>query len=266
MRTRALLTLLLVLVLALAACGDDDKKDEDQKPTSTAAPAATPLPEAEGTEPVETGGDYSVFTPGIMDPVGGVSLQRYSQGETDDTIYFFAEVRNDSPDPLRLMELTIYMLDAQGYRFNGSTPSSLLAEDIPAGQVVYLGTTFQKTPDYADMQVWVTGSPVAEASAYKGYYNLPATIDYQGPGSDGIPYTVRGTVQNNTDRELLLIVINLGLIGPDDNLVGVANTQTMTGTIAPGASAPFEVMFPFLAAESTQITDVKVVAAGYSTP
>ncbi len=97
---------------------------------------------------------------------------------------------------------------------------------------------------------------------------LPVTVDSHGVG-DGVPYVARGTAQNTSGKDLMFPVIDIVLIGPDDNLVGLGHglvTDGLTDNVwAAGGTVTFEASFAFIAAAPEQITGVVATAAGYAT-
>ena len=91
----------------------------------------------------------------------------------------------------------------------------------------------------------------------------------QSIGENGL-YTVSGTAQNTTQDDLYFPVIDVALIGPDDDLVGLAHAVLFTGRddgVWPaGAEAPFEAQFSFLSVGPELVSEVRISAVGYLVP
>jgi hypothetical protein len=255
--------LALVMALVMTACnGDKDKKDGEETPPD-ATEAAQVEPDVESTE--EASGAYELvpLEPGLH-VQNGLTLVAQAQGQQGGTAYFFGEVRNDTEQTLSWLDTVIYQLDADGFELGIVNGNSLLTA-IPPGKTVYVGTSYDAPEGYADAQIWVRYE--ADPTTLAAFYDLPVTVDYSGPG-DNLPYTVRGTAQNTTGRDLSVSVIDVVLIGPDDNLVGFTRGVLSTsgpGQVWPaGETASFEALFGFVAVDATQVKEARVAAAGYA--
>ena len=197
----------------------------------------------------------------------GLTVVRRSEGVRDDTGYFYAEVRNDTEEYLEYVDTILYLLDAENYPLSEVDGNSLLT-DIPPGQTFYVGTSFSAPEGFADSKRWIWYSTTEEPTL-EGYFDLPATVETQNIVEGGY-YAVRGTTENTSGVTLAFPVINVILIGPDDNLVGmdyaVVRLDAPDGTWAPGEQAAFEVIVGFVAVEPELVTDVIVMASGYAVP
>ncbi|MBN1200642.1 MAG: hypothetical protein JXJ20_02180 [Anaerolineae bacterium] len=268
MRKWMLLAILLALVLALAACGGDgdDDKDSDGGPPETENETVPVAPDTDATEEASSAAVLSVaYDPG-PDMQTGLTLLTYSVYPGDETTHFFAEVRNDTGHALNRALAHLYALDQDGYPLGPLMDASSLLNDIPAGQAFYVASEFATPELFADVFFRVeyeTGEP----GPLRGFYGLPVTVEYQGPG-ETMPYVVRGSAENNTGQDLMLPVIDVALTGPDDELVGlshgVVDTGTADGTWSAGQAAVFEAPFTFVAVEPDRVQEVKIAAAGYA--
>lgn len=258
MRTWALVAIALVLLLALAAC---DGGDSDDTPPDGATVTPIPTPTAQADD----GQDFTIYEPGFH-PQAGLIVEPF-QGAQDGTGYFYARVRNDTAVPLDQVELTISLLDDSGYLQDRIYTRSLLGDDIPADFEFTIGSTFPLPEGFAGTDIWIRYEPATDAATTsQGFYDLPVTVAEQYPG-DGEPYVyeVRGTVENNTGRELFTVPIDVVLIGPDEDIVGFEHGLTEPGLIlADGDSADFEARFRFVAVDPALISEVRVFAAGYA--
>lgn len=256
MRWRAGLAWLLVLLVGLAACGGDDDKED----------TPTPTPALDGTQEADPGIELSALQPGLQ-VRDGLTLITHSRGTREGIVYFYAELRNDSDQYVSQIESFVYPLDADGFQLGTVEVNSLLT-DIPPGTTILIGRDFPAPQGFADAQYWVWYEPTEEPQI-EGFFNLPTTVDFKGQ-VEGVPYLVRGTATNNTGQNLLFPVIDVALIGPDDNLVGYARailrTAVMDGTWPAGETATYEAGFTFLAVETERITGARVTAAGYVVP
>jgi hypothetical protein len=256
----------IVLALALTACGG---KKEKKEPALT--PSPTPLVTEEpgsgtGLEP----STYAVYTPGLQ-VKAGLTLVTYSLYSQAGTTYFWGEVRNDTGQTVSRITSSLYPLDSEGVSLSDNLiDASALVTDIPPGQTVFVAAEFPTPDQFAGTAIWVqyeTGAP----GALLGFYNLPVTIDSQGPG-EVMGYTVTGTIQNNSGKDLLVhsSVVDVALIGPDDRLVGftraIITPGSADGQWAAGQAAAFEALFAFTAVEADQIKEVRVSAVGYAVP
>ncbi|MBN1678748.1 MAG: hypothetical protein JW966_00555 [Anaerolineae bacterium] len=260
-RTYLVLILLLALVLLLAACGggDDEKSDSDEAPDGDTAVDGGPPPEA--TEELGESIDFTAAEPGL-DLQSGLTEVLSAYGEQDGTAYFFAEIRNDTG--LNLHEITsiVKALDDVFYPLTTVDANPLLV-DVPPGQTFTLGVTYAAPEGYTDQSIWVVYT--TEEPTFEGYFDLPVTIDASGPqGERG--YTVRGTVQNPTDIDLVFPVVDVMLIGPDDNLVGYVHAVVADKMWPVGGSGTFEANVPFVAGSPERVVDVRVYATGYAMP
>jgi hypothetical protein len=249
------LWLLFALLLALVACQGGDKPD------STATPEVTPVtPEATSAviEPVP-------LTPGLK-VRDGLTVLAHSEGVREGTVYFFAEVRNDSGQYLSQVDAIIYPLDADNLKL-GQVSAAPLMTDIPPGQVFYAGATFTAPAAYADTQRWLWYTP-ARQPTLRGHFGLPVTVTTRGTDENGL-YRVSGTAQNDSGVDLYYPLIDVALIGPDDNLVGVTHAAVSTereGVWPAGTQAQFTATFRFLEVPPEQVTDVRALAVGYEAP
>jgi hypothetical protein len=251
-----ILILVAALALALAACdGDEDQPDDE----------VDEVVEPDATEEVREGFELLPFEPGLK-MQKGLTMLNYSLGDYQGTAYFYGEVRNDTGERLGRAESLIYALDELNYEV-GSYMADPLVTEIPPGQVFYVGKEFPAPEGFMDAQVWVTYLP--GEPQFDSFFDLPATVSYHGP-TTGMAYVVRGTVENNTARALLFNVVDVVLIGPDDNLVGLSrgilSTSAGDGTFPAGEIASFEAPFFFVAADPETVTDVRLGTAGYAYP
>jgi len=261
MRRWALLGIALVLALALAACGGDDEQDDTQ-PQDGGAPTAEG-PDAAATEEANDPIELVPREPG-MNVQTGLTLVTYSVGVEEGTGYFFGEVRNDTGQSLRQIYATLYPLDGENYPLDTLQADSLLA-DIPPGQTIYLARTYPAPENATDAQVWVryeTGDP-----ALQGYFDLPGTVDANG-SDPAAAYLVQGTAENTSGVDLTFPVVDAVLIGPDDNLIGVAH-GVITGGVQDGVwpageTVTFEARFDYVLGDIAQVRDVRIAAAGYA--
>lgn len=250
------------LVVILAACNGGDKKDDD---TNDQPPAGGDASQADATEdPFDSSFEQIPIEPGLK-VQNGLTLLTYSLGMREGVAYFYGEVRNDTGESLRRVECWVYPVDADGYQL-GNVNAEPLVVDIPAGQTVYVGRDYNIGDVYADAQVWLRyekGEP-----QFQGFYGLPVTISYRGLGAEGMAYVVRGTAENTTGQDLQFHVIDVALIGPDENLVGLArgvlSTSAANGVWPAGETAEWEAPFFFTAVEPDQVRDVRVSAVGYT--
>ena len=242
----------LVLALLLAACdGGDDETPQDE------------VVEPEATEVLQEAVDLLPIEPGLKMQTG-LTMLNHSLGKRGDIGYFYGEVRNDTGKQLHAIESFVYAVDELGYEIGIHVADSLMTE-IPPGQVFYVGRDFTTSEDFADAQIWVRyleGEAVVD-----GFFNLPATVEYHGL-AENMEYVVRGTVQNTSGQTLNYYVVDVVLIGPDENLVGlsrgVLTLSAADGSWQPGENAAFEAPFFFTAVEPDLVQDVRVAAAGYA--
>lgn len=250
---------LLALVLMLAACGGDSK---DDKPGGGDVP---PGVDPDATEEVFEGYDLLPIEPGLK-MQSGLTMRTYSLGKLNDIVYFYGEVQNDTGQTLHQVESYLYLVDAENFRYEETTASSMLI-DIPPGQVFYIGGDFTTSDAYADAQIWVRYETGEVLTGLQGYFNLPVTVDSRGP-SEGIAYLVSGTAQNTSGQVLRYPVIDVALIGPDDNLVGLAHgtlaTTTTDGTWPAGETAAWNAAFGFMSVPPESVVDVRVSVSGYA--
>jgi hypothetical protein len=258
MRKRAVLS--VILALALAACNGSKKETE---PESGNTPL--PSPAAASTEQAETGADYSTLEPGLH-MQSGLTMIRYNSGALNGTGYFYGEVRNDTGALLARAESTVYPLDTGGFRL-ATVDASPLLTDLAPGLVFYVGREFTADENFADSSLWVRYN-AGDDPSLEGFFGLPVTVDSHGVG-DGVAYVAHGTAQNTSGKDLMFPVIDIVLIGPDDNLVGLGHglvTDGLTDNVwAAGGTVTFEASFGFIAAAPEQITGVVATAAGYAT-
>lgn len=251
------LPLLLILALTLAACGDE--------PAPPPAPTDTP-PAVDTTAEPQSAFELEPLVPGLR-VRNGLTVLAHSEGVREGTGYFFAEVRNDSDQWLSQVDAVIYALDQDGLKLDEISANPLLT-DLPPGQVFYVGQSFPLPDGYADTQRWLWYTPTDEPRL-QGVFNLPASVTSQSIGENGL-YTVSGTAQNTTEDDLYFPVIDVALIGPDDDLVGLAHAVLFTGRddgVWPaGAEAPFEAQFSFLSVGPELVSEVRISAVGYLVP
>ncbi len=249
------LWLLLVVVLALGACQGDDTL------TVTETPPVTPVtPEA-----VPAAIELVPLTPGLKQR-DGLTVLAHSEGVREGMAYFFAEVRNDSGYYLSQVDALIYPLDANHFKL-GQVSAAPLMTDIPPGQVFYVGATFAAPAAYADTQRWLWYTP-AEQPTLRGHFGLPVVVETRGVDENGL-YVVSGTAQNDSGVDLYYPLIDVALIGPDDNLVGVTHAAVSTereGLWPAGTQARFTARFYFLPVLAEQVTGARALAAGYEAP
>lgn len=251
MRHRRLL--LLVLVLVLAAC------QGDSKPAPPTTPPSTPV------TPEDAGVELMPLTPGLK-VREGLTVLAHNEGVQQDTAFFFAEVRNDSGQYLSQVDAVIYPLDANNLKL-GQVSAAPLMTDIPPGQVFYVGAVFAPPADYTDSQRWLWYTP-AERPTLRGHFDLPVTIEAQGSAENGL-YVISGTAQNISDADLHYPLVDVALIGPDDDLVGLTHAAVITereGVWPAGTAARFTATFPFVAVTPELITGARILAAGYEAP
>jgi hypothetical protein len=258
MRRRALLGIALVLVLAVAACGDDD----ETVPPGDGAPTAEGQDVA-ATEEVAEPMEFVPLEPGV-NVQAGLTLLTYSVGIEEGTGYFFGEVRNDTGENLRQVYAVLYPLDAENYPTT-TIPTDSLLTDIPPSQTIVLSRTFSAPENVVDAQVWVrheTGDPMLQ-----GYFDLPGTVEANG-SDPAAAYLVQGTAENTSGVDLTYPVVDVILIGPDDNLIGVAH-GVFTGGVQDGVwpageTVAFDARFDFVLSDIAQVRDVRIAAAGYA--
>lgn len=251
------LPLLLILALTLAACGDE--------PAPPPRPTDTP-PGIDATGEPENAFELEPLVPGLR-VRNGLTVLTHSEGVREGTGYFFAEVRNDSGQLLSQVDAVIYALDEDGLKLDEIAANPLLT-DIPPGQVFYAGQSFAPPDGYADTQRWLWYTP-ADEPRLQGVFNLPASVTSQGTSESGL-YTVSGTAQNTADADLYFPVIDVALIGADEDLVGLAHAVLVTGRddgVWPaGAEASFEAQFSFISVGPELISGVRISAVGYLVP
>lgn len=249
--------LLLILALTLAACGDDSPPP----PTPAASPAS---PDA--TAEPQSAFELEPLVPGLR-VRNGLTVLAHSEGVREGMGYFFAEVRNDSDQWLSQVDAVIYALDQGGLKL-GEISANPLLTDIPPGQVFYAGQSFALPDGYADTQRWLWYTP-AEKPSLQGVFNLPVSVTSQSVGESGL-YTVSGIAQNTAGADLYFPVIDVVLIGPDDDLVGLAHAALLTGRDdgmwPAGVEAPFDAQFSFISVGPELVSEVRISAVGYLAP
>lgn len=249
------LWLLLVLLLALVACQGDEKP---APPTTPPVTPSNPAEEAAGVELVP-------LTPGLKTR-SGLTILAQRDGIQEGTAYFFAEVRNDSGQFLSSVDAVIYPLDKDNVKLDQVSAAPLL-RDIPPGQTFYVGAAYTPPDGYVDSQRWLWYES-AEQPTYRGHFGLPATIESKGIDPNGV-YVVSGTAQNTTNADLYWPLVDVALIGPDDDLVGLAHAAVSTdreGVWPAGTVARFTATFRFVAVPPELVTEARVLAAGYEAP
>ncbi len=249
------LMVLLGVVLILVACQGEDR------PAPTETPSNTPVPTEEEAASVE----LVPLTPGLKQR-DGLTVLAHSEGVSGGTVYFFAEVRNDSGQYLSQIDALIYPLDADNLKL-GQVSAAPLMTDIPPSQVFYVGAAFAAPEGYADTQRWLWYTP-AEQPTLRGHFGLPVIIETRGVDENGL-YVVSGTAQNDSGVDLYYPLVDVALIGPDDDLVGVTHAAVSTereGVWPAGTTAHFTALFRFLVGSPEQVTDARALAAGYEAP
>lgn len=278
MHRQAWAILLLVLTLALAACGDEP---EPAPPTQDNAPAqATPaapvdlppeelapvddLAATEEPAPNTDEPDDNVVPPGLH-ARAGLTVVRSTEYAEGGTGAFFAEVRNDTGETLRAVDGSIDLLDAENTRLRAVALATLL-NDIPPGESIFLGSTFPLPQGYADAAVWLDYTPV-ETPSLDAFFALPVTFESHGPGESAL-YAARGTVENNTGRDLVFWAVTVAALDADNQIIGLAHAivtpESADGSWPAGASAPFVAMFGSLAGDASTVTTVAASAVGYA--
>lgn len=287
--TGSLILMALALGLGLAACGGGEPSPTSDQPAADGAPPATATvpaaapaasvstpraaeaaaPDAAATDSAEPAADdpaldFTVYTPGLR-ARSGLTIVRSTQRAAGGTGAFFAEVRNDSGALLRSVSGSLDLLDAQNLRL-GTIPLSVLLNDIPPGRSFYVGEAFAAPAGYVDAAIWLSYE-TAEAPSLAAFYDLPVTIESQGPGEE-VAYLVRGTVENTTGRDLMFWVVTLVALDADDQIIGLAHAVVTPGTAnrlwPAGAAAAFEAPFGLLAAEVAEVASVRASTAGYA--
>ena len=245
------LPLLLILALTLAACGDE--------PAPPPRPTDTP-PGIDATGEPENAFELEPLVPGLR-VRNGLTVLTHSEGVREGTGYFFAEVRNDSGQLLSQVDAVIYALDEDGLKLT-DRPTRCYRHSPDRS---YAGQSFA-----CPMVTPLAALAVVHPSAgLQGVFNLPASVTSQGTSESGL-YTVSGTAQNTADADLYFPVIDVALIGPDDDLVGLAHAVLVTGRddgVWPaGAEAPFEAQFSFISVGPELVSGVRISAVGYLVP
>ena len=259
MRKWMLWGVVLVLLLALSACGGDKKEPAGEPATPTPALDATPTGAAPSL-------GFTNETPGLQ-VRQGLTVVRESAGAHGETVYFFAEVRNDSGQVLAQVDSTLYALDSYGARLS-AFPANPLLTNIPAGATFFVGGSFPKPDMYSDSLRWIWYTPAAQAGLI-AVFDLPTTITAQTVTEAGL-YKVSGTATNTSGQELVFPLIDVVAIGPDDDLAGLAHAAATTSSPdqrwAAGETLTFETQFSFLTVPVEQVTDVVIAAVGYAIP
>ncbi len=265
MRRMYAFALFVTLLVALAACGGQSE-ETPPPPSVTAAPPTQPAAES-STTPHPT--DLPAVAADLLEPAlvvrDGLTVLSENSGALNNTVYFFAAVRNDTDQTLSNVDVVITMLAADGFQLGQFTaPPSIT--DIPPGQTFYVGGWAAKPDEYtgAERRIWYeTGTP-----RFSGHFGLPAEVSEQGPDDAG-GYVVRGTVTNNSEDTLIMPVVTVALVGPDEKIVGLTNAvlqlPNADGTWSPQTQAPFEARFTFVAGD-TQNVEPRVLAVGYVLP
>jgi hypothetical protein len=247
-----------LIVLLLAACNGDDKKD--QKDTDNPNVVPPDSTEEVGPPPVEVG----KITPGLK-VRSGLTVVSLNEGIENGTLYFYAEMRNDTDQYFKVVEAFLYLLNEQSVQID-TVPMTTLLTDIPPGQIFYVGRELPVPEKYADAQRWLWYDPVEEPSL-TAYFALPATVEFQG-AVEGAAYLVRGQTENNTGKELAFPIIDVVLFNSEGKPIGlthgVIQVSRADGMWPAGEVAPFEAAFAFVAGGGEQVTQVKVLSAGYT--
>ncbi len=260
------LALLVVLLAVLAACGG---KSEETPPPPSVTPAQTTQPVAESsTTPLPT--DLPAIELTLLEPQlivrDGLTVLSENSGAVDDTVYFFAAMRNDTANPLNRVDVTITMLASDGFQLGQFTAPPPIT-DIPPGQTFYVGGWATKPNEYAgtERRIWYENNGTQQ---FTGHFGLPAEITEQTPDENG-GYVVRGTVTNDSADPLIMPVVTVALVGADEKVIALTNAvlqlPNADGTWPPGAQASFEARFTFIAGDA-QEAEARVFATGYVLP
>ena len=258
--------LTFALLVVLAACGG--KAEETPPPPSTTPVPSTAQPVAESsTTPHPT--DLPAVELTLLEPAlivrDGLTVLSENSGALNDTVYFFAALRNDTDQTLNRVDVTVTMLAADGFQLGQFTAPPPIT-DIPPGQAFYVGGWAAKPNEYAgaERRIWYeTGTP-----RFVGHFGLPAEVSEQAPDENG-GYLVRGTVTNDSADTLVMPVVTVALVGADEKVIGLTNAAlqlpSADGTWPAGTSADFEARFTFVAGD-TQNAEAHVFAVGYVLP
>ena len=224
------------------------------------APQQQPTPE--GTALFDEPITISTYEPGTQ-VQSGLTLLSSNVGMRDGQAYFYAMVRNDSSNLISQVRVLLHALDDTNYVV-AEYQELALVTDIPPGQVITVGGSYavpEQAVESANFVLYET-----EAQAYQGFFDLPVTVTFQGAG-EMAAYVVRGTVDNTAGQTLYFPVIDVLLLGPDDQPVGLAHGVVMSQPPAAawgaGVSAEFEAAFDFTVLDAQMIREVQVLAVGY---
>ena len=256
--------LLAALVAVLAACGG--KTEETPPTTTTVPPTAQPVAESSTTpHPTDLPAIETTFLEPELVVREGLTVLSENSGAQDDTVYFFAALRNDTQNTLSNVDVTVTMLAADGFQLGQFTAPPPIT-DIPPGQTFYVGGWAAKPDEYAgaERRIWYeTGAP-----RFTGHFGLPAELSEQAPEENG-GYVVRGTVINDTADTLIMPVVTVALVGADEKVIGLTNAvlqlPNTDGTWPPETQADFEARFTFIAGDA-QDAEARVFAVGYALP
>ena len=234
---------------SIATLPDGSTDDDPPATSSNGGVPGTPVTASGG------GGGITVVSSNAYMEQGGMSID----GE-DRTLYFVAELRNDSGAMLEIDELTITVSDASGAviatRHDSPIDSILVAGEVAyvyefTPSMMYRSDETNNYPDgWASWDLAVTAEPY-EPSDYE-----EVNLEIQGLSvtPSGSPVRATGTIVNSTDRVVsaTTIEVYVALYDASGALVNVGWTfadSAATDTLAPGGSTTFTVDVPFGPAE-----------------
>ncbi|MFP4322410.1 MAG: FxLYD domain-containing protein [Anaerolineales bacterium] len=273
--------LLLTMLLVLAACtgdenGDDGPQEAPIEPESDATeraladisvgpnPGATPIEGAEDTEQRRPGAEMQ---PGVRDSSQVDILQARDYLNEDESIgWVVVLLENTTDTPLQNVAVNVNLLDDTNRTWEAIRVESPF-RGIPPGVQIPFVVGFEPPPNYADFLVVpqaVSYEQTAPTGELEGFFNLPTSVDDL-PGDD-LPFTVSGSLTNDTGRDLIALSAELHFYNDAGDLVGVAsgvldglNDQ---GQLLAGETATFSANVFSLA--EPDVATVRVTAAGYA--